>query len=87
MPDNTNYNNHHKTVLQYNIYGKRIMSEKDIDIEMGELKQGLDSLVDETIDSSSGNSTQLIHHVDGDSSNKLVIGTSGKGKAFISDKN
>jgi len=61
-------------------------NQENINTEMGKLKQNVDSLADEAIDSPSGNSVQLVHHLNGESSNKLIVGTSGKGKSFLKNR-
>ena len=53
---------------------------KDLDAEAGGVKAALDALTDEVIESEQG-SDLLIHHIEGDTRNKLILGTSGKGKS------
>lgn len=58
----------------------KIMSNK-IDQEVGSLKATLDALTDEEVVIQSGVKLK-IHHLGGNKSNKLVIGTTAKGKSF-----
>ena len=57
--------------------------QKMIDKEVSTITEVFDALTDEVIKGK--NSDQLIHHLNGDSKNKLVIGSSGKGKSTRSN--
>lgn len=58
------------------------MTNKNIDSEIGMIKTALDSLTDEVIASRNGGNL-LVHHIDGNPQNKLVIGTVRMGKHSI----
>ena len=55
---------------------------KDLDVEAGAVKAALDALTDEVIESGQGPDL-LIHHIEGSPKNKLVVGTSSRGKSRL----
>lgn len=56
----------------------------EIDKEVGEVKALFGSLTDDIVESGNGNQLK-VHHIDGERSNKLVIGSSGKGKSRFNE--
>lgn len=61
------------------------MNNEIINSEIGMIKAALDSLTDEVIASPNGGGSMLVHYIDGNPHNKLVIGSMRKGKSSIPD--
>jgi hypothetical protein len=57
----------------------------NIDHEIASVKGIADAMTDEVIDAGNGKQ-QYVHHVHGNPKNKLVIGTSGRGKSIAPGK-
>lgn len=55
---------------------------ENINSQVGLIKLSVDSLTDEIIQTRNGGE-MLVHHINGDPNNKLVVGTIRRGKSFL----
>lgn len=55
---------------------------ENINSQVGQIKLSVDSLTDEIIQTRNGGGL-LVHHINGDQKNKLVVGTMRRGKSFL----
>lgn len=60
--------------------------KEQVDHAVSDLKGIADALTDEVVERENG-SQQFVHHIYGDPKNKLVIGSSRRGKSIFSDMN
>lgn len=60
--------------------------KKQVNQVVSDVKGIADALTDEIIERENG-IQQYVHHINGDPKNKLVIGSSRKGKSILSDMN
>lgn len=54
----------------------------NINAQVGLIKLAFDSLTDEIIQARNGGA-MLVHHINGDPNNKLVVGTMRRGKSLL----
>ncbi len=55
---------------------------KEMDAFATDILSRFESLIDEEVETKSG-ATLLVHHINGNENNQLVVGTSRKGKSII----